>query len=83
MTSYTYIHNTIQQKTHNGPKSAKGKRLMPTDDPDWTPGSSQPQKMKRTAGARSGGESALTSREVSADKEWKRLQHVWCWKKRL
>ena len=57
-------------------KEKKGKRLMPTDDPDWTPGSSQPQKMKRTAGARSGGESALTSREVSADKEWKRLQHV-------
>ena len=23
MTSYTYIHNTIQQKTHNGPKSGK------------------------------------------------------------
>ena len=62
MTSYTYIHNTIQQKTYNGPKGGKekkGKRLMPTDDPDWTPGSSQPQKMKRTAGARSGGESAF------------------------
>ena len=48
---------------------AQKKRPTPTDNPDWTPGSSQPQKKRKvTAGARSSAE--------SVDKEWRRLQHV-------
>ena len=49
---------------------AEKKRPTPTDDPDWTPGSSQPPKKRKEAtGARSSAESSM-------DKERRRLQHV-------
>ena len=54
-------------------KKKRPHNVMHTNNPDGTPGSSKPQKKRKvTAGARSG----EVARQVSADKERRRLQQV-------